>query len=154
MGSSQAEFLSVFNTPSTLQSKWLSILSISNDFPQDVHGWLSCKSIFPLIFRSIQLIDQYSRSIQLNLDQLSWRVKVSFFFFIVVDFVIHWNETAMGLHVSPSQSPLPPPSPPHVSPSQSPLPPPSPPDPSRSSQCTRSQRLSHASNLGWWSVSP
>ena len=35
------------------------------------------------------------------------------------------------------------------SPSQSPLPPPSPPIPSRSSQCTRSERLSHASNLGW-----
>ena len=40
------------------------------------------------------------------------------------------------------------------SPSQSPLPPPSPPDPSGSSQCTRSKHLSHASNLGWWSVSP
>ena len=40
------------------------------------------------------------------------------------------------------------------SPSRSPLPPPSPPDPSRSSQCTRSEGLSHASNLGWWSVSP
>ena len=38
--------------------------------------------------------------------------------------------------------------------SQSPLPPPSPPDPSGSSQCTRSEHLSHASNLGWWSVSP
>ena len=35
------------------------------------------------------------------------------------------------------------------SPSRSPLPPPSPPAPSRSSQCTRSERLSHASNLGW-----
>ena len=34
------------------------------------------------------------------------------------------------------------------SPSRSPLPLPSPPDPSRSSQCTRSERLSHASNLG------
>ena len=33
------------------------------------------------------------------------------------------------------------------SPSQSPLPPPSPPVPSRFSQCTRSERLSHASNL-------
>ena len=32
--------------------------------------------------------------------------------------------------------------------------PPSPPDPSGSSQCTRSKHLSHASNLGWWSVSP
>ena len=40
------------------------------------------------------------------------------------------------------------------SPSQSPLPPPSPPVPSRFSQCTRSERLSHASKLGWWSVSP
>ena len=35
------------------------------------------------------------------------------------------------------------------SPSRSPLPPPSLPDPSGSSQCTRSKRLSHASNLGW-----
>ena len=40
------------------------------------------------------------------------------------------------------------------SPSRFPLPPPSPPTPSRFSQCTRSERLSHASNLGWWSVSP
>ena len=30
-----------------------------------------------------------------------------FFFFFVVDFVIHWNETAMGLHVFPI--PIPPP---------------------------------------------
>ena len=37
------------------------------------------------------------------------------------------------------------------SPSRSPLPPPSPPAPSRSSQCTRSKHLSHASNLGGWS---
>ena len=35
------------------------------------------------------------------------------------------------------------------SPSRSPLPPPSPPDPSGSSQCTRSEHLSYASNLGW-----
>ena len=40
------------------------------------------------------------------------------------------------------------------SPYRSPLPPPSPPAPSRFSQCTRSEHLSHASNLGWWSVSP
>ena len=44
-------------------------------------------------------------------------------FYIVVDPVIHWNETAMGLHVFPIPIPLPPPSPPN---------------PSRSSQCTRS----------------
>ena len=35
------------------------------------------------------------------------------------------------------------------SPSRSPLPPPSPPDSSGSSQCTRPEHLSHASNLGW-----
>ena len=40
------------------------------------------------------------------------------------------------------------------SPSWTPLPPPSLPAPSGSSQCTRPERLSHASNLGWWSVSP
>ena len=40
------------------------------------------------------------------------------------------------------------------SPSRSPLLPPSPSHPSGSSQCTRSERLSHASSLGWWSVSP
>ena len=39
------------------------------------------------------------------------------------------------------------------SPSWSPLPPPSPPHPSGSSQCTSPEHLSHASNLGWWSVS-
>ena len=61
------------------------------------------------------------------------------FIFIVVGFVIHWNEPPWIYMCFPSRSPLPPPSPP---------------DPSRSSQCTRSERLSHASNLGWWSVSP
>ena len=40
------------------------------------------------------------------------------------------------------------------SPSRYPLPPPSPPDSSGSSQCTTPEHLSHASNLGWCSVSP
>ena len=40
------------------------------------------------------------------------------------------------------------------SPSRFPLPPPSPPHPSGSSQCTSPEHLSHASNLGWRSVSP
>ena len=39
------------------------------------------------------------------------------------------------------------------SPSWTPLPPPSPSHPSGSSQCTSPEHLSHASNLGWWSVS-
>ena len=47
---------------------------------------------------------------------------IFFFFFICSGFVIHWNETAMGLHVFPIPIPLPPPSPPA---------------PSRFSQCTR-----------------
>ena len=38
-------------------------------------------------------------------------------------------------------------------PSQSPLPPPCPSHPSGSSQCTNPEHLSHASNLGWRSVS-
>ena len=40
------------------------------------------------------------------------------------------------------------------SPSWSPLPPPSPSHPTGSSQCTSPEHLSHASNLGWWSVLP
>ena len=40
------------------------------------------------------------------------------------------------------------------SPSRSPLPPPSPSHLSGSSQCTSPEHLPHASNLGWWSVSP
>ena len=42
----------------------------------------------------------------------------------------------------------------HVFPSRSPLSPPSPPHPSGSSQGTSPEHLSHASSLGWWSVSP
>ena len=40
------------------------------------------------------------------------------------------------------------------SPSRYPLPPPSPPTTTRFSQCTMSERMSHASTLGLWSVSP
>ena len=51
----------------------------------------------------------------------------------------YWHESAMDLHVFPIPIPLPPPSPP---------------DPSGSSQCTSPEHLSHASKLGWSSVSP
>ena len=54
-------------------------------------------------------------------------------------FAIHWYESAMNIHVYPI--PIPPSSP-------------SPFHPSGSSQCTSPEQLSHASNLGWWSVSP
>ena len=65
---------------------------------------------------------------------------LSFFFFICSQFchTLKWN--SHGFTCVPHPDP--------------PLPPPSPPAPSRFSQCTRSERLSHASNLGWWSVSP
>ena len=63
-----------------------------------------------------------------------------FFFFICGGFchTLKWN--SHGFTCVPHPNP--------------PLPPPSPPAPSRFSQCTRSEHLSHASNLGWWSVSP
>ena len=53
-------------------------------------------------------------------------------------FAIHWRESAMDLHVFPI-----------------PIPPPTslPTHPSGSSQCTSPEHVSHASNLGWWSVS-
>ena len=60
-------------------------------------------------------------------------------YIIVVVFAIHWHESAMDVHVFPSRSPLSPPTPPH---------------PSGSSQGTSPEHLSHASSLGWWSVSP
>ena len=66
----------------------------------------------------------------------------SLFFLFVVNFVIHWNEMWNQPWVYMCY------------PSRSPLPSHSPPAPPSFSQCTRSERLSHASNLGWWSVSP
>ena len=57
---------------------------------------------------------------------------------IVVGLVIHWHESAIDLHVFPI--PIPPPASLST-------------HPSGSSQCTRPEHLSHASNLGWWSVS-
>ena len=60
-----------------------------------------------------------------------WR-RLFFFFFFVVDLsYIEMKQPWVYM----------------CSPSRSPLPPPSPPAPSRSSQCTRSESLSHASNL-------
>ena len=70
-----------------------------------------------------------------------------FFFFLIYFFYLWW----FLLYIEMKQ--------PRVymcSPSQSPLPPPSPPAPSRFSQCTRSEHLSHASNtsfLLWITVS-
>ena len=78
------------------------------------------------------------------------------FFFYCSGFchTLKWNSHGFYM-CSPSRSPLPPPSPPDSSgSSQCTRPPPSPPDSSGSSQCTRPEHLSHASNLGWWSVSP
>ena len=59
-----------------------------------------------------------------------------FIFFVV--FAIHWHGSAMDLHVFPTLNPFPPLSPSH---------------PSGSSQCISPEHLSHASSLGWWSVS-
>ena len=86
---------------------------------------MACSTVFPLVKQLIIIFIWASSQLFFFL---------SFFFFLfVVNFVIHWNEKALGSHVFPSWSPLPPPSPPA---------------PSRSFQGTRSERLSHASNLG------
>ena len=53
-------------------------------------------------------------------------------------FAINWHKSAMGVHLFPILSLLPPPSPSH---------------PSGSSQCTIPSTLSHALNLDWRSVS-
>ena len=57
---------------------------------------------------------------------------------ILVVFAIHWHESAMGVHVSPSWTPLP--LPPH------PIPQGHPSAPALST-------LFHVSNLDWWSIS-
>ena len=41
------------------------------------------------------------------LNKLYFFYFIIIFFLFVVDFVIHWNETAMGLHVFPIQIPPP-----------------------------------------------
>ena len=42
-----------------------------------------------------------------DLQFLSFKLAFSFFFLFVVNFVIHWNETAMGIHVFPILIPPP-----------------------------------------------
>ena len=44
---------------------------------------------------------------KIHMHKIYYLIYFYFYFFIVVDFVIHWNETAMGLHVFPI--PIPPP---------------------------------------------
>ena len=92
-----------------------------------------------------------SKAFSTSIEIIIWFLSFVFFFHlflfiggylfynIVVVFAIHWYESATDLHVFPIPIFFPPPSPPH---------------PSGSSQCTRPEHLSHASNLGWWSVSP
>ena len=51
---------------------------------------------------------QWSHCLTLYCEKPSFHI-FSFFFLFVVNFVIHWNKTAMGLHVLPI--PIPPPTP-------------------------------------------
>ena len=108
--------------------------SAFHDSQKKHSSWFGSAAPFSLAFRK--------KPMKSDTKRLWRRIRAafSFFFFLfVVNFVIHWNETAMGLHVFPI--PIPPPTS-HSTRS------------SRFSQCTRSERLSHASNLGWWSASP
>ena len=86
-------------------------------------------------------------------DHLMLEYKILFFFFFSFIFISwrlitsqHCSGFLSYIDMNQSWSYL-------YSPSGCPLPPPSPPDSSGSSQCTRSEHLSHASNLGWLSVS-
>ena len=70
--------------------------------------------LFPL-FYFIKWMYEGMFDIKHTVTHLNYTVQFSFFFFIflflfflfVVNFVIHWNKTAMGLHVFPI--PIPPP---------------------------------------------
>ena len=78
---------------------------------------------FPSHLEKLQLIEDISAKTWLILIQpiLFFFIFYLFIFLFVVNFVIHWNETAMGLQCSPSRSPLPPPSPPAPSRSSQPI---------------------------------
>ena len=56
-----------------------------------------------LILKSMRIEKRY----QVFLEDFSFWIINTIFFLFVVDFVLHWNETAMGLHVFPI--PIPPP---------------------------------------------
>ena len=56
---------------------------------------------------SLSLLQHIFLTQELNQGLLQYKRILFFFFLFVVDFVIHWNETAMGLHVFPI--PIPPP---------------------------------------------
>ena len=77
--------------------------NISNCFTF-YHSWVFC--IWqPVVKPCMMILVLYPVYFQI---QWSFLTLLSFFFFFlfVVDFVIHWNETAMGLHVFPI--PIPP----------------------------------------------
>ena len=76
-------------------AKWFSYIFIYALFQIHFH----CDSSQDIDYGSLCL---YSRALSIH----SFFFKF-FIFYIVVDFVIHWNETAMGLHVFPI--PIPPP---------------------------------------------
>ena len=137
---------------STLQ--WIRYIGISSRKPcrssENISTSVSLRLVFGaltwiiLIFNGLPWMKRYHSVIFVIIpkhcisDSFLFVYLYIYIFFIVVGFVIHWNESAMDLYVFPILNPLTPPAPP---------------DPSRSSQWTRSECLSHASNLGRWSVS-
>ena len=56
-----------------------------------------------LLYHMVSLIFSLLRTFILSdtTEQLNWTDTVFFFFFFVVNFVIHWNEKALGSHVFP-----------------------------------------------------
>ena len=76
---------------------WPQSGSLNNDVEEDCSPNCSATQCYYVIKKSSSNV----------LSTELWAKVFFFFFYIVVDFVIHWNETAVGLHVFPI--PIPPP---------------------------------------------
>ena len=78
---------------------WLQSLSAVILEPE-IKSYVTVPTVSPPIWHGVMGMD----TISLGFWMLSF---LFIYFFFVVDFVIHWNETAKGLHVFPM--PIPPP---------------------------------------------
>ena len=77
-------------------------------FHSGCYTYILLNKLYLLIFTIlIFIVSIHSSQLILVFHLCHFFFRDYFFFFIVVDFVIHWNETAMGLHVFPI--PIPPP---------------------------------------------
>ena len=114
-------FFSLYNAPHIELSSWVS-LSTKLFYTFSIHQFIIFLNLF-FLFSFLFLFFIFIYQLEVNyLTILQWFLSY-----------IDMNQPWIYMY----------------SPSRSPLPPPSPPDPSGSSLCTRSEHLSHSSNLGW-----